>query len=234
MFDPNSKRFAGMAGVAFVVVFLVALIAFIPSGYPNSGDGAAKVLSYVHDHRGALLTSAFLQTLAVIPWIAFVSGVVVMMRRTEGETGAWSMMAAIGGAISAALSLMASGLGAMLVYRAAAGDAGLARTLLDGNAMLFAIGGMPLAVFIYAASQGLARAGAVARWVAPMGTLVALVQIVGAAAYASGDGFFSPQGAYSYIAGIAFAVWAAATGVEMMREHAPVAAAHPPAAPAPA
>jgi hypothetical protein len=232
MFDPNSKRFAGMAGIAFVILYLVAIIAFIPSGFPNSGDSAAKVVSYATDHRGSLLTSAFLQTLALIPWLAFVGAVVVMMRRAEGETGVWSMMAALAGAVAAALALVASGVGAMLVYRAAAGDGGLARTLLDGNAMLFAIGGMPIAVFIFAASQGLARAGVVARWMAPMGMVVALVQIVGAAAYAKGDGFFSPQGAYSYIAGIAFALWVLVTGIEMMREHAPVAAAHPPAAPA--
>jgi hypothetical protein len=234
MFDANSKRFAGMAAVAFVVTYLVAIIVFIPSGLPNSADPASKVLAYVHVHRSALLTSAFLQSFAVIPWIAFVSAVVVMMRRAEGETGVWSMMAAIGGAIAGALALVACGLGAMLVYRAAAGDAGLARTLLDGNTILIAIGGMAAAVFIFAASNGLARAGAVAPWMGAFGTLVALVQIVGAAAYARGDGFFSPQGAYSYIAAIVFAVWLVATAVELMREHAPVAAAQPPASPAPA
>jgi len=234
MFDPNSKRFAGMAAIAFAVTYLVAIIVFIPSGLPNSSEPAGKVLLYVHAHRGALLTSAFLQTLAVIPWLAFVAGAVVMMRRSEGETGVGSMMAALGGAVTAACALVAAGLGAMLVYRAAAGDAGLARTLLDGNTMMIAIGGMPLALFIYAASAGLVRAGAVARWVVPMGALVALMQIVAAASYAKGDGFFSPQGTYSYIAGIAFGVWVIATGADMMREHAPVAAAHPPAAASPA
>ena len=234
MFDTNTKRFAGMAGITFVVLYLVAFIAFIPSGLPNSGDPASKVLAYAHVHRSALLTSAFLQSLAVIPWIAFVSGIVVMMRRSEGETGMWSMMAAIGGAIAAAMAMVACALGAMLVYRAAAGDAGLARTLLDGNAIMFAMGGLPVAVFIYAASQGLVRAGAVARWTAPLGMLVALIEIVGAATYARGDGFFSPQGTYSYIAAFALALWTIAAGVELMREHAPVAAAHPPAAAAPA
>jgi hypothetical protein len=234
MFDPNSKRFAGMAAIAFVVCWLVAFLAFIPSGLPDSGDPASKVISYATEHRGALLTSAFLQAFAVIPFVAFLSGVVVMIRRSEEGTGAWSMMAAFGGAIAAAMAMVACGLGAMLVYRAAAGDAGLARTLLDGNAIVFALGGMPLAVFVFATSQGLARAGAVGRWMVPMGTLVALIQIVGAAAFAKGDGFFSPQGAYSYIAVIAFFLWGLAAGVELMREHAPVAAAHPPAAPAPA
>jgi hypothetical protein len=234
MFDTNNRRFAGMAGIAFVVLYLVALIAFIPSGLPNSGDPASKVLTYAHVHRSDLLTSAFLQSLAVIPWIAFVSGVVVMMRRSEGETGMWSMMAAIGGALAAAMALVACALGAMLVYRSAAGDGGLARTLLDGNAIVFAMGGLPLAVFVLAASGGLARAGAVGRWMSPVGMLVALIEVVGAAAYARGDGFFSPQGTYSYIAGFAFALWALACGVELMREHAPVAAAHPPTAAAPA
>jgi len=234
MLDPNGKRFAGMAAITFVVLYLVALFVFIPSGLPDSGDPASKVLAYAHVHRSALLTSAFLQSLAVIPWIAFVSGVVVMMRRSEGETGVWSMMAAIAGAIAATMALVACALGAMLVYRSAAGDAGLARTLLDGNAIMFAMGGLALGVFVFAASQGLARAGAVARWVAPLGLFVALVQIVGAAAYARGDGFFSPQGTYSYIAGFSFAVWAIACGVELMREHAPVAATTPPAAAAPA
>jgi len=145
-----------------------------------------------------------------------------------------SMMVAISGAIAAAMAMVACALGAMLVYRAAAGDAGLARTLLDGNAIVFAMGGLPVAVFVYAASQGLVRAGAVARWMAPLGMLVALIEIVGAATYARGDGFFSPQGTYSYIAAFALALWTIAAGVELMREHAPVAAAHPPAAAAPA
>src|SRR3954453_6502442 len=145
-----------------------------------------------------------------------------------------AMMAAIGGGMGAAMGMVACALGAMLVYRSAAGDAGLARTLLDGNAIVYAMGGLPVAVFIYAASHGLARAGAVARWMVPFGMLVALIEVVGAAAYARGDGFFSPQGTYSYIAAFALALWTIAAGVELMREHAPVAAAHPPAAAAPA
>lgn len=232
MFDPNSKRFAGMALIAFVIISLVAFIAFVPSGLPNSGESASKVTSYVADHRGALLTSAYLQGFALIPMLAFIAAAVAMMRRAEGETGFWSMLTALSGAVAAALGLVACSIGAMLAYRVAAGDGGLARTLLDGQFIVFGIGGFPLAVFITSASQGLARMGVVARWMAPLGTLVGLSLVVGAAALAKGDGFFSPQGALGYITAFAIFAWGLLMGVSLMREHAPVAAAHPPAAPA--
>ena len=232
MFDPNSKRFAGMALIAFVILSLVAFIAFVPSGLPNSGEPASKVTAYVTDHRGALLTSAYLQGLAIIPMLAFIASAVTMMRREEGETGIWSMLTALGGAVASAVALMACSLGAVLAYRAAAGDAGLARTMLDGNFIVFGIGGLPLAVFITAVSQGMARIGMVGRWMASAGTLVGLSLVVGGAALAKGDGFFSPQGAYGYITAFAIFAWGLLMGVSLMREHAPVAAAHPPATPA--
>jgi hypothetical protein len=233
MFDPNSRRFAGMAGAVFVVIFLVAVVAFIPSSLPNSGDSAAKVVSYVSDHRGALLVSAFLQGLSAIPFLAFLAAVVAMLRRAEGEGGGWPLWTAIGGVVGTATVMVAVGMGMVLAYRGAAGDGGLARTLLDGNAIVFALSGLPIAVFVFGASQGFARAGLMGRWIAPLGEAIALVQIVGAAALAKGDGFFSPQGAYSYIAAFAFMVWMLCVSVSLMREHAPVAAAHPPA-PSPA
>jgi hypothetical protein len=234
MSDPNSKRFAGMAGIAFVVLFLVAVIAFIPSGLPNSGDPASKVVSYFADHRSALLVSAFLQALSAVPFLAFLAAVVGMLRRADGESGGWWLWTALGGAVGTAMVMMAVGLGAMLTYRAASGDGGLARALLDGNTIVFAMSGLPIAVFLFGASQGLTKAGLVGRWVAPLGEAVALLQIVGAAALAKGDGFFSPQGAYSYIAALAFMVWMLCVSVSMIREPAPVAAAHPPATPSPA
>jgi hypothetical protein len=232
MLDPNSKRFAGMAMFAFVVVSAVAFIVFIPSGLPNSGEPASKVTAYVTEHRSALLTSAFLQGFAAIPFLMFVASAVTMMRRAEGETGMWSMLTALGGAVAVALALVACTLAATLVYRAAAGDAGLARTLLDANFVAFGIGGFPLAVFIWATTQGLVSAGMVARWMAPLGMLAALALVVGGAAFAKGDGFFSPQGGMGYVAAFAFLGWGLLMGVSLMREHAPVAAAHPPATPA--
>ncbi len=224
MFDPTSRRFAGMAGLLFVAIFLVALVAFLPSGLPNSGEPGSKVVSYVTEHRGALLTSAFLQGLAIIPFLAFLAAVVGMLRRAEGDRGGWSLMAAVGGVAGSAVVLVACAVGAIMVYRASAGDEALARTLLDANTIVFAMSGFPAAVFLFAASQGLAATGLVARWVAPLGMLVALLQIVGAAALADGDGFFSPQGAFSYIAAIAFMVWVLVVAGSLVREQSAVAA----------
>ncbi len=234
MFDLNSRRFAGMAGLAFVVIWLVALFAFLPSGLPNSGDPASKVLSYATDHRGTLLTSAFLQGLTVVPFLVFLTALVGMMRRAEGGHGGWSTMAAIGGAVGTAMVLVSTALAASLVYRAADGDAGLARTLLDANSIMGATAGFPIAVFVIGASQGMAAGDMMGRWIAPLGTVVAVVEVVGAAALAKGDAFFSPQGTMSFIAGIAFLVWMLAVAGSLIREHAPAAAAHPPATPAPA
>lgn len=234
MFDLNNRRFAGMAGLAFVVLWLVALLVFLPSGLPNSGDPAAKVLSYATDHRGALLTSAFLQGLGAVPFLVFLTALVGMMRRAEGEHGGWSTMTAIGGAIGTALVLVSVGLAAILVYRAADGDAGLARTLLDGNTIMGAMAGFPIAVFVLGASQGMAAGDMVGRWIAPLGMAVAALQLAGAAALAKGDGFFSPQGTFGYIVAISFLVWMVAVAGSLVREHAPARAAHPPATPAPA
>jgi hypothetical protein len=231
MSESKTTRMTAMAGIVAVVLLLVAFLAFTRSGFPDSNDRAAKIATYYTDHRGAALAQMFFFGLSILATAVFIGGVVVMMWRVEAAR-MLAVVAAVGGAAAGGAVLAGSAVITTLAYRAPVGDPGLLRTLLDTGNIMFNASGMVFAAFIGAVAISAARMHTFPAWTAPVGVVAAVLQVVGAASYARGDGLMSPQGLAPIVALLAFAVWVVCMSTAMMRVQEVVTPA--PTAPAPA
>ena len=231
MARPSASRLTAMSGVAFVALGLFAFIAFTHSGYPDSGDRAAKVAAYFTEHRGATLAQAFFFSLCTLAGLCFVAGVVSMMWQTEAIRPL-AVVGALTGAAATAVTMMGCVFVAALAYRTPVGDPGLSRSLLDLSYITLNASGYLLAAFIAVASVAALRHHVMASYVGFVGLPVAALQVVGGAAYASGDGGLSPQGWLPIVAALSVLVWTLCVVAAVLR---PSEATHPaPTAAAPA
>src|SRR5436309_13184941 len=97
MSESKTARTTAYAGLASVVLTLVAFLAFTRSGMPDSGDRAAKIATYFTDHRGAALAQMFFFGLSFTTMAVFIAGVVMLMWGVE-HARMLAAVAAIGGA----------------------------------------------------------------------------------------------------------------------------------------
>jgi hypothetical protein len=231
MSQSNARRMTVVSGVLFVVLSVIGFAFFTKSGYPDSNDGARKIAAYFVDHRDAALAQQFVLGLGSLAVLCFVGGVTWMMWSSEAARPL-AIVAAISGGAGVAMFMVGSGLLTLLAFRPDVGDPGLMRAELDGGYILFNASGFMLAGFIGAASVAAWRMHVLPAWVGEFGMPVAVAQIVGAAAYARGDGAFSPQGWIPLVVALSVFVWTLCVCFAVWR---PQEVASPaPSAPAPA
>src|SRR4051812_13107389 len=206
MSHSNAQRMTVVAGVLFVVLSVIGFVAFTRSGYPDSNDPARKIAAYFVQHRDAALWQQFILGLGSLAGLVFVAGVVSMMWRSEASRPL-AIVAGVGGAGAIAMFLVGSGLLTLLAYRPEVGDPGLMRAELDGGYIMFNASGFMLAAFVGSASIAAWRQHVLPAWVGELGMAVAVLQLVGAAAYSTGDGAFSPMGWVPLLAALSMMVW---------------------------
>jgi hypothetical protein len=230
MSQSNAQRMTVVSGVLFVVLSVIGFVFFTKSGYPDSNDPARKIAAYFVQHRDTALAQQFVLGLASLAGMVFVAGVVSMMWREEAARPL-AIVAGVCGAGAVAMFLVGSGLLTLLAYRPQVDDPGLLRAELDGGYILFNASGFLLAGFIGAASVAAWRIHVLPAWVGEFGIAVAVLQLVGAAAYKLGDGAFSPQGVVPLIAALSMMVWTLCVAYAVWRPaEAPKAAPSAPAA----
>ena len=228
MSESRTARVTVISGVLFVVLFIVAFLAFTRSGFPDSGDPAAKIAAYLGAHRGAMLAQQVCIGASFLAAAVFIGGLVTLMWRTEAARPL-AVIAAVGGAAAGGMGLMGSALFTTLAYRPPVGDPGLMRTLLDAGYVTFNTSGWLLAAFIGATSVAALATRALPRWTGDVGLPVAALQILGAMAYARGDGGLSPQGWVTIVAALGFVVWIGCVCVALRRPQEAVSPAPAPA-----
>jgi hypothetical protein len=231
MSHSNAQRMTIWSGLLFVVLTVIGFVAFTKSGYPDSNDGARKIAAYFTEHRSAALAQQFVLGLSAMAAMCFVASLVTMMWRTEAARPL-AVVAAIAGAGGATMFVVGSALLTLLAYKPDVGDPGLMRAELDGGYIMFNSSGFLLAVFVGAVAVAAWRMHVMPAWVGELGLVVAVLQVVGAAAYAEGDGAFSPMGWVPLVAALSWCVWALCVCFAVWR---PAEVATPaPSAPAPA
>jgi hypothetical protein len=215
MSSPSTTRVAGLAGIAFVVLLLVAFVGLTPSdGLPDSGDTAEDVGAYIREHRNTLLASNAVATLGALAMILFSAAVIVAARRAGADT-LWVVVAAFGVIGSGGCFLAGIALFEAAAFRPAA-DPGIQQALRDAGFMAFNASGIGITAFIGAISLSVRPIGWLAGWMAPVGLLIAALHAVAAVAL-KGDGAMSPEGAVPIAAAVALLVWVLAVSVMALR-----------------
>jgi hypothetical protein len=210
-------RVAAVAGVLFVVAFVVGQYIAPDLVYPEEQVGGVQLTFYVN-YENALLTQAILYGVASMLLLVFAGGLRAFLARAEGQDPRWAPVVAAAGAVAAGLLLLRAAIVVALtalrgneVGVHAQGSAWAARALfyLEGavrDMMLF-----PFAVFLAAAAVVLLRTRVLPRWLGWAGAgLAVLVGVLAAGLPAGLDIAPLDQAiallALAWVAGLAFSL----------------------------
>ena len=216
------ERWAAAAGVAFV---LLALIGFFLAPDPPGADASnAEVLTYFNDKEGELRTQAALFALggAVLLW--FAGTLAALLRRAmwrggrsggTADLGRWPdntrLPAIILASAGTAVGLYLAGTAAYTALATRAGqeiDGSAGRALFELGGALITFTSYPAAVYVLAASFGVARTRLLPDWVAWLGYAVAAILIVDGIGATIGDSdTFGPSGAIGVTTFLSFLLW---------------------------
>jgi hypothetical protein len=176
-------RWAALAGVAYVVLFVIGVILLFGNS-PDSSSAPAKIIAYFSDsgHRNRVNIGWLLAGLGIFFFLWFLGALRGTIRRLEGEDGILTGLVTIGGLVYAALSLAAIALETGI--RTMSDDTyhhtvypGLIHAADDAGWVLHASGGAGLGAMIIAASLAGLRAGAVPRWAGWLGVVAGILAL---------------------------------------------------------
>ena len=175
------QRWAALAGVAYVVLFVIGVI-LIFGNSPDSGSAPAKIIAWYSDsgHRTEINIGWVLAGLGYFFFLWFLSALRQAIRRLEADDGYLTGLTTIGGVVYAALSLAA--LAVDTGIRTMSDDTfnhqvypGIIHAADDAAWLLHASGGVGLGAMIIAASLAALRARAVPAWAGWIGIVVGIL-----------------------------------------------------------
>jgi hypothetical protein len=207
-------RIPAIAGIVAIVLMAVGLVL---AGSPPAIDASDReIVSYFADDRGLIFTSAYLQGLAVLPFILFVVGFSLLLRRAEGEGGVFGLSTLLAGigVISAAV-LLGAVTAAMAFGAKNYSDEATFRALWNLQAMGYQGLMILMAGFMLASGVAILRTKALSVWLGWGGIVAGGVNLVAAGAFAD-DGVLAPLGALGWVGFILFMVYAVAASVLML------------------
>jgi len=177
------QRWAALAGVAYVVLFVIGVILTFGNS-PDSGSAPAKIIAYYSDsgHRDRMNIGWALGALGLFFFLWFLSALRQGVRRLEADDGFLTGLTTIGGVVYATLSL--AGLAVDAGIRTMSDDTyhhqvypGIIHAADDASWILHASGGAGAAAMVIAASLAALRAGAVAKWAGWLGVVVGILSL---------------------------------------------------------
>ena len=177
------QRWAALAGVAYVVLFVIGVI-LTYSGAVDTSAAPAKVSAYYSDagHRDRVNFGWVIAGLGLFFFLWFLSALRQGVRRLEVEDGFLTGLTTIGGVVYASLTLAA--LAVETGIRTMSDDTyhhtvypGLIHAADDVSWVLHASGGAGAAAMVIAASLAALRAGAVPTWSGWLGIVVGILAL---------------------------------------------------------
>ncbi len=220
----SAQKFAGIAGVVFVIVLLVS--GFMAPQPPTADDSAAKFVAYYNDNRSILLIQFIVSVAVVIPALPFLGGLWHRLRETEGEGGVLAPAAILGFVLVGAMALVFGALYGALGYLAKGHglDESAAKSFGVFGAFLNIALSALAATFCLSSGYLFATKGTMPNWLGWIGIAAGALQAIAMFSIAS-SGIFAPLGPVGLISFLGFVVYTLAISVFMFRTPAATAAA---------
>jgi hypothetical protein len=201
------NRLAALAGIAYV---LLAAVEFFGPGFPQTSEGARALDTYFMDHRSWSLAAVVVQGAGNAIWVVFLCGIALLLHRRGATAPAVACVA--GGALNVAVSLSGLAAVAALAFRVAgSGAPDVTLAFFEYAAATLVLSNFMLAVM--AAAVAIAP---VDRWFRYASGVVAVVFLLGGAAFAR-HGAFSPDGAVQFATYGAELAWTLAASWMLVR-----------------
>jgi hypothetical protein len=210
-------RTAAIGGLAFTVLYLVHRLL---QGTGPDGSSAAAVAAYQVAHRGALLASEVAVALALLPFIAFLAGLVPVIWRAGQEPLAVAV--GISGGVFVAMGFVSNAAETALIWVADANQpaAVLALNQLQGRTPIVWI----ITALVAALSLVIWRTGLAWRWLGVTGLGAAAVFLLGSVFSVLGP---TDEESSSLVGVGLFIVWMLMLSTSLWRTAATSTAPHP-------
>jgi MFS family permease len=209
------ERWAGLAGLAFVVVVIASF--FTPS-VPDPDTPTLRVVAEVVDDRDGLVLGVYLGWLAAALFLAFTAGLWGRLRVFERGPGP-SIMVALGGVGSAVVILVANGILLALVYAAEEGrEPAAVRALFELDQTVFLALGFTSAVFYAGVALSALLTRSLHEWLCWVALVLATVFPLSALAVFSEDEEGGVLGGIFFFAVIVNFLWILVVSALLVRQ----------------
>ncbi len=202
------------AAAAYVAAATLFVAMILPKMPPMDAPAAARVAFYASMHGNAAYQCiSYLGELQLVLLIPFFGGLLGVLRRAEGETGALSLTVFAAGVALAILGPVAILIeDHLLLGLAAAGADAAVVTAIDGLVPLaIALGGFPQALVLAGTAVLLPRHALGPRWLARLGHAIAVLSLVGTGTLVSGAMF-----PVSHVASLLARLWLLALALVLL------------------
>jgi hypothetical protein len=223
MFSDNDwsvRRVTGVLGVLFFIGMVVSFAMFGPI-QPAPDDPISEIRDFYANDDSVILAANWVAAVTIVFFfLPFAAGLRTVLAARDVDGGIWSRTAfgiavAIVGVGGAGGVFIPS---AMLAFDTGDLDDSAMRLMLYADAYAFGvILAVGIALFLAANSLVVLRTGAVWRWLAWFGLVVAVLALIGAWWPLDGD----PQGplaAMSFTAGPLMALWVLLVSINLLRD----------------
>lgn len=206
-------RWGAAGGVAFVVLLLIGF--FLPGEEPpGHEDPNTAFVHYVLSNHTELLFTGILGGLAFIAFLWFLGSLVKAMRDAgEGRLGTIAFSGGIG---ATALAFVGLAIGTAVSYRIAKDDPTSVKAWFDLDNVVFTLISFPVTALTFATGIAALRSGFLPRWFGFVSGVVS-VPLVFAGGALVAEGFYAPDGEYSFITFLIFLAWMLAASYLLIR-----------------
>jgi hypothetical protein len=213
--DQMLDRVGAAAGIASVLL-LVALFTVFPA-LPAPDDSIGAITRSAHEHSDALLLGAYAGALMTATLLLFGASVAARLRRAEGGSGGWWLVALIG---IAATSIGMVGNALVIVFVRAVGHGASGPALWIGygaDHWLGVLTALPLAVFLLGAGLGARVTGIFPGWLSWLAVVLSGLFVVGAGSVTGDEVDGGILGVPLFVGYIGLLIWIVAASVSMLR-----------------
>ncbi len=217
MYNQRVERSAGYAGIAFVVILVVAAV--LPGIPPASEESPATIGAYMAAHRTAWLLANWLMFPGAVFFLWFAVQLRAYLRLAPQVDDGLPTYALAGAIATVAIQLAWAGLAMALAFHPAAalGDNAI-RMLYDLYNLVGALFIAPLVATIFAVSHSGRRHASLPGGLVAWGYLTALLMAITTLSVFFTDGFLALGGLGSLLlAVVPFVVWTIWTSIVLIR-----------------
>jgi hypothetical protein len=206
--NDRAVRWAGLAGIVFVVLIVVTIV--VGGSPPKPDDSAEKIRQYFVDHRGGIIAANFvgLFLTSFVIWFAVVLRELLRGDRASSALGTASLAGIL---VTAPLAVVGGALQVSAVYvdgTASHLSDDLARLVYSSQALCFAGASSGLVVFAAATAMAIRRTRALPSYLmwlallAVVGNVVAFCSALGAGSFFLGFVGIATFALFVLVAGI--------------------------------
>ncbi|RKR86656.1 hypothetical protein BDK92_0904 [Micromonospora pisi] len=212
-------RLAGIAGMGFVVILIVANLLLTMAGFPTPSEAASldEITTVFAAESGALRLASALLPMAWLLATVFAVGVCVCLRSDERtRTNPWSLVG-LAGVLMQSVVFTSVEATRLALISAAQDDGGSVAGLWGLYTALFGFNQVFLATALLGLSMFGIRTGAIARWHAGTGLLAATLLFATATTSPYGVGGVNPLALLGLTGWLLWLVWIVAYSVVLIR-----------------